>query len=101
MSLISQADEVQSSGPWSQHVAVTQSWAAVTPGLHPPVISVSETLQHCEGLGACTDFGRKKLWQPTKMHHFELIYKNLDRERVHLIERCNYQVLEAKGLINF
>lgn len=55
----------------------------------------------CKDLEACTGFGIRKLWQPTKMHHFELIYKNLDRERVHLIERCNYQVLKATGLINF
>lgn len=87
------------SGAWTLLVPVT--WAAVIPGLNPLVISGPKTLHHCKSLEACTDFGIRKLWQQAKMHHFELIYKNLDRERVHLIERCNYQVLKAKGLINF
>lgn len=45
--------------------------------------------------------GLKRSGSLPKMHHFKLIDKILDSKRVHLIERCNYKVLEAKGLINF
>lgn len=100
LSLISQEMRCRAQGP-GVSMGSDPELGSVTPGLHPPVVSVFKALQHREGLRACTDFGRRKIWHPTKMHHFELIYKNLDSERVHLIERCNYQVLEAKGLINF
>jgi len=93
--------KVLNSGPCTPLLPVTSELGATAPGPNPSIISRSRTPNRRKDLEACTGFGIRKLWQPTKMHHFELIYKNLDRERVHLIERSNYQVLKAKRLINF
>lgn len=42
-----------------------------------------------------------KIWLHRKMQGCELIYMIVDSKRVVLIERYNYQVLKAKGFINF